>query len=128
MAWFRRKSAQVIRKGAENGQVEERVTRRHGRDVVEVRRVKEQPKPSPQPKKQSERKPQRAQTTRQRTDTRSRKHPRHLEEVILPPETAKKQMLVRVLPHQTQIVVLEGPTLVEHHVAREDGRSLAQNI
>jgi ribonuclease E len=37
-------------------------------------------------------------------------------------------MLVRKLPHQTQIVVLEGPVLVEHYVARSDKQSLVGNV
>ena len=37
-------------------------------------------------------------------------------------------MLVRSLPHQTQIVVLEGPVLVEHYVARSDKQSLVGNV
>ena len=53
---------------------------------------------------------------------------RQEEEIILPPETARKQMLVRVLPHQTQVVVLEGPVLVEHYVARSDKESLVGNV
>jgi ribonuclease E len=32
------------------------------------------------------------------------------------------------MPHQTQIVVLEGPVLVEHYVARSDRRSLVGNV
>ena len=55
--------------------------------------------------------------------------PRHVEEeIILPPETGKKQMLVRVLPTQTQVVILEGPSLVEHYVARQERTSLAGNM
>jgi ribonuclease E len=37
-------------------------------------------------------------------------------------------MLVRRSPHQTQIVVLEGPVLVEHYVARSDRKSLVGNV
>ena len=37
-------------------------------------------------------------------------------------------MLVRSSPHQTQIVVLEGPILVEHYVARSDQKSLVGNV
>ena len=37
-------------------------------------------------------------------------------------------MLVRSSPHQTQIVVLEGPVLVEHYVARSDQKSLVGNV
>ena len=37
-------------------------------------------------------------------------------------------MLVRVLPHQTQVVVLEGSLLVEHYVHRSENESLVGNI
>jgi ribonuclease E len=47
--------------------------------------------------------------------------------VVPPPDTARKQMLVRTMPHQTQIVVMEGPVLVEHYVARSDKKSLVGN-
>ena len=36
-------------------------------------------------------------------------------------------MLVRKSPQQTQIVVLEGPVLVEHYVARSDRKSIVGN-
>ena len=62
----------------------------------------------------------------QRSDRRRAYRP-HLE-VIPPPDTARKQMLVRTNPHQTQIVVLEGPVLVEHYVARSDQKSLVGNV
>ncbi|MBT8197582.1 MAG: Rne/Rng family ribonuclease [Acidimicrobiia bacterium] len=67
---------------------------------------------------------QRSQQSRSRG---ARRRPSHLE-VVAPPETARKQMLVRTLPHQTQIVILEGPVLVEHYVARKDSKSLVGNI
>ncbi|MEA1902827.1 MAG: Rne/Rng family ribonuclease [Actinomycetota bacterium] len=50
------------------------------------------------------------------------------DEIILPTESARKQMLISVSNHQTQIVILEGPVLVEHYVAREDSGSVAGNI
>jgi ribonuclease E len=50
------------------------------------------------------------------------------DEVIVPVETGRKQMLVRVTRGQTQMVILEGPVLVEHYVAREDSGSVAGNI
>ncbi|MDH3307097.1 MAG: Rne/Rng family ribonuclease [Acidimicrobiia bacterium] len=132
MALFRRK-AEVVRKGVGDTPKEERKLKRVGGSTVEVRRVIETPKPKPQPQR-SPRKKSSGQSGRpsrssngggNRSATRSR--PRQ-EEIILPPETARKQMLIRVLPHQTQVVVLEGPTLVEHYVAREDTASLAQNL
>ncbi len=124
MAWFRRKSAQVVRRGVGDKAVEETTTRRVGRDVVEVRRVRATPE------KKRESKPT-AREGRPRPTGRDshRRTPRHFEEeIILPPETGKKQMLVRVLPTQTQIVILEGPSLVEHYVARQERTSLAGNM
>ncbi|TDI53193.1 MAG: Rne/Rng family ribonuclease [Acidobacteria bacterium] len=49
-------------------------------------------------------------------------------EIIEPPETARKQMLVRETPTQTQIVVLEGPVLVEHYVAKSGTQSIVGNV
>ena len=37
-------------------------------------------------------------------------------------------MLVRTSPNQTQIVVLEGPVLVEHYVAHSDRKSIVGNV
>ncbi len=139
MALFRRK-AEVVRRGTGDAPREERKVKRFGKSTVEVRRVIE-PEPAPQTKQPKPKKPQGGQgrpkggggRNQQRGGSRSRNgaptrtRPRQ-EEIILPPETARKQMLVRVLPHQTQVVVLEGPTLVEHYVAREDAASLAQNV
>ncbi len=50
------------------------------------------------------------------------------DEIIIPTDVGRKQMLVRVLPHQTQVVVLEGPVLVEHYVAGQDRASAVGNI
>ena len=58
----------------------------------------------------------------------ARRSPRTATEVIMPPETGRKQMIVRRMPHQTQIVVMEGPVLVEHYVARSDRKSLIGNV
>ncbi len=124
MAWFRRKSAEVVRRGIGDHEVEARSTKRVGRDIVEIRRVKKAP--AEQPKADKKR-----QKDRSRTHKRSDR--RHAlrgfdDEIIAVPETGKKQMLVRVLPNQTQVVVLEGPMLVEHYVAREERSSLAGNM
>ena len=148
MALFRRNTAQVIRKGVGDTELERQTTRKVGRNKVQVKRVTEV-KPDPQPTKQGG-KPNGKQSDRQSSRPRqqgggrsrqskgqqgrgrsqqqhNRAHRRD-EEIILPPETARKQMLVRVLPHQTQVVVLEGPVLVEHYVAMESTMSLAQNV
>jgi ribonuclease E len=122
MPWFRKKSAEVIRKGVGNDTVvEERTTRMVGGEVVEVRRVRDLRAPTPPP----EQKP----SPPRRTSRSNGPRPRPVdEEIIIPPETARKQMLVRAMPHQTQIVVLEGPSLVEHYVAQSGTASLVGNV
>jgi len=122
MGLFRKKSASVVRRGSA---VEERTVRTVGGEPVTVRRFSTAESPARrEPKKQkSKAKPRQ----KQRTDQRKRRRPTHVE-VVPPPETARKQMLVRTMPHQTQIVVLEGPVLVEHYVARSDKRSLVGNV
>ena len=77
---------------------------------------------------QSDRSQSRNQTSRNQNDRNGAKKSRRLPPVSPPPSTAKKQMLVRRLPHQTQIVVLEGPVLVEHYVANKDTQSLVGNV
>ncbi len=116
MSLFRRK-AEVLKRGTSEGSVEERTTRRVGGRKVEVRRVRQTSEQKPKARRESRR--SRPQEPRSET-------PR--EEVIVPPETERKQMLVRVLPHQTQIVVLEGAVLVEHYVARSESRSLVGSV
>ncbi len=137
MAWFRRKEPVSVKTVRGEHRVEERTTRKVGRSTVEVRRVIEQPKTQPKsaPKRQAHKGKSRQQTARpnQRSGgsrQASNGRPRRVELPPLPPpdDSVKKQMLVRVRPNQTQVVVLEGPTLVEHHVAAEEDRSLAGNI
>lgn len=140
MALFRRNQAQVVRKGVGEKALETQSTRKVGRSKVTVKRVTEVT-PEPQAGKRGQQTKQRSkqggrpkaggnrsqQGSRSQGRTRTPHRVRD-EEIILPPETARKQMLVRVLPHQTQVVVLEGPVLVEHYVARESTLSLAQNV
>ena len=52
MAFFRKRTPEVIRRGADGQIVEERKSVRLGGQKVEVRRVKEAPKPAPEPKQQ----------------------------------------------------------------------------
>jgi ribonuclease E len=152
MGLFRKKSAaRVVRR---SDAVEERTVRNVGDKAVTVRKFRAAPAqteaPPKTPKKQSEQtrrksggsttKPrpdnrQRQQKSRQQrgnqgrgSSTRTQRRPRPHLEVVQPPETARKQMLVRSSPHQTQIVVLEGPVLVEHYVARSDQKSLVNNV
>ncbi len=77
--------------------------------------------------RQSSRNRSGAQRSQSGREDRRRAYRPHLE-VVPPPDTARKQMLVRSNPHQTQIVVLEGPVLVEHYVARSDQKSLVGNV
>ncbi|HSG78878.1 MAG TPA: Rne/Rng family ribonuclease [Acidimicrobiia bacterium] len=137
MGLFRKSRARVVRRGVGDQVTEERTTKNVGGSTVEVRRVREIVEPKPkapsngggsETKQRSGRKARGARgrtATTQRPDTRSRRP----EPVFVPPpETERKQMLVRRTPHQTQIVVLEGALLVEHYVARSDRRSLAGNV
>ncbi len=127
MALFRKKTARVVRRGA----------------VEETKKTTRQPKASgskgrngQRSTQQTDRSPNRGRgssrsgASRQGSSSRSSENRRsrpHLE-VVQPPDTARKQMLVRSTSHQTQIVVLEGPVLVEHYVARSDQKSLAGNV
>ena len=120
MSLFKKKRAQVLRKGSS---IEERTVRTVGKETVTVRRFTEPDAPK-QPAKRNRQ--QSRQPRRSTTQKRSRR-PAHVE-VVAPPDTARKQMLVRTMPHQTQIVVMEGPVLVEHYVARSDKKSLVGNV
>ncbi|HVR31381.1 MAG TPA: Rne/Rng family ribonuclease [Acidimicrobiia bacterium] len=133
MALFRKRDAQVTKKGSAD-KVEVRKTRRIGGQKVEVRRITEAP-PAPvdngKRSQQKNRQPSRQrqdQGAKSTLDTTRRRRPPRDEEIIIPPESLRKQMLVRVRPHQTQVVVLEGPQLVEHYVATAESTSLVGNI
>jgi ribonuclease E len=139
MAFFRKRTPEVIRRGADGQVVEERKSLRLGGQKVEVRRVTETVKPPAEPKRQGPKSKQRKPSggaggnrTRERSrDNRNgstRTRQRREEEIIIPVESARKQMLVRVTPHQTQCVVLEGPVLVEHYVTSAERASLVGNI
>jgi ribonuclease E len=119
----------------------ERKTRTVGGEVVEIARFKAPPeKPAKKTTKPKQKTPERSRTRdRDRNRNRSgggrsgdrsaaRRSPRAQTEIIMPPETGRKQMIVRRMPHQTQIVVMEGPVLVEHYVARSDRKSLIGNV
>jgi ribonuclease E len=134
MAFFRKRDAQVIKKGSAD-QVEVRKTRRIGGQKVEVRRITETQAPADNGTRQQQRKKQQGkqrqrvdQSAKSGLDTTRRRRPPREDEIIIPPESLRKQMLVRVRPHQTQVVVLEGPQLVEHYVATAESESLVGNI
>jgi ribonuclease E len=122
MGWFRKKEAEILRRGAE-GVTEERKSFRFGGQKVEVRRVTEAKAPAHNRKND-----RRGPAKPAREPVRPVSPRRREEEIIVAPESGRKQMLVRVLPHQTQVVVLEGPVLVEHYVAGQDRSSLVGNI
>ena len=137
MALFRRKAPEVVRRGVGDKSTVERSTRTVGGQTVEVKRVRQGPKP--QAKKSrgqgsknatKQRNQQKSRSRQQRSQGDNRRPPRRQydDEIIPAPETARKQMLVRVLPHQTQVVVMEGPVLVEHYVRRSDKESLVGNM
>ncbi len=128
MALFRRKSPQIVRKSSVEGTVEERKTLRVKGQRVEVTRVEARPAPS-QARKDKKRQPSKSSHGRNGlSTTRSRSSRPMDDEVIVPVENARKQMLVRVARGQTQMVILEGPVLVEHYVARQESNSVAGNI
>lgn len=128
MSLFRRRTAEVLRRGVGNESTEERTTRRIGGRTVKVRRVRELPAPkSPAKGGGSGNRKKRKSSSRSRGRQSSparRPGPR----IVPLPLAGRKQMLVRVLPHQTQVVVLEGPLLVEHYVHRSDQETLVGNI
>ena len=132
MALFRKKSPQIVRRSSTEGTVEERKTVRVKGRKVEVTRVEGRPAPTSAAKKDKRRQQSnkgggnhsRGGLATSRTRTRRPMD----DEVILPVESGRKQMLVRVTKGQTQMVILEGPVLVEHYVAREDSGSVAGNI
>ncbi len=133
MALFRRKTPQVVGRGSGRQAPPERSKRTVGGEVVEIARFKAPPEQPAKTKKPSKPK---SKTNRNRSGggrgsgerTATRRGPRPQPEVITPPETGRKQMIVRRMPHQTQIVVMEGPVLVEHYVARSDRKSLIGNV
>jgi ribonuclease E len=130
MALFRRKSPQIVRRSSDQGTVEERKTVTVKGHKVEVRRVE-----SSRPDQKTDHKKTNRKRDRDRTQgrngvstSRSRSRRPTDDEIIVPTDSARKQMLVRVKGDQTQVVILEGPVLVEHYVARDAGPSVAGNI
>ncbi len=130
MPLFRRKTARVVRRGA--------VEEPQPQQQEQAQSPSGSRKPKTQGSSQRRSQPKRKNNGRGKASTRNGSSARarsgekrqsrpHLE-VVPPPNTARKQMLVRSSPHQTQIVVLEGPLLVEHYVARSDQKSLVGNV
>jgi ribonuclease E len=135
MALFRRKGPEIVRKSSAAGTVEEHKTVRVKGQKVEVRRV-EAPAPArhKQEKQDKRRKKSGAQTSSGQggrsglSTSRTRSRRPVDDEIIVPVESARKQMLISATKSQTQIVILEGPVLVEHYVAKDDSNSVAGNI
>lgn len=130
MGLFKQKTPKVIRKGQAH---EERDVRTVDGQQFTIRRFAKPDqqrssgaKTKQRPQKQSQARPRTQKKPRSGAGAPSRRRPPL--ELIEPPETARKQMLVRKSPAQTQIVVLEGPVLVEHYVAKTDKESLVGNV
>lgn len=132
MALFRKKSPEVVKKSSSEGRVEERKTLRIKGQRVEVTRVEARTSPQnkQQPKKNRRQKQPKkgSQGGNGLNTSRTRSRRPMDDELIVPVESGRKQMLVRVTSEQTQMVILEGPVLVEHYVAREDSNTVAGNI
>lgn len=133
MGLFKKKAPRVVRKGDQP--VEHVVKTVNGQEYTVRKPVapasstatKTKPKTRRQGQKSSGKKQHRQhKPSRGRSQSSSRRRPPM--EIVEPPETARKQMLVRKNSHQTQIVVLEGPVLVEHYVASTDRKSLVGNV
>ena len=128
MALFRRKGPEIVRRSSSGGSVEERKTLRVIGQKVEVRRLVA---PTQQRQETNKRRKKSHGGGKSRggvATSRTRSRRPIEDEIIIPLESARKQMLVSVNNRQTQIVILEGPVLVEHFVARRDADSVAGNI
>ena len=128
MSLFRRNTAEVLRRGVGDESTEERTTRKIGRRTVKVRRVRELPATPAAASKPSGRKRRKKKSAGRGPARRSPANPVAGSQNGAPRPAGRKQMLVRVLPHQTQVVVLEGALLVEHYVHRSDQESLVGNV
>lgn len=128
MALFRKKGPEIVRRSSAEGTVEERKTLRVKGRKVEVTRIEAPSTRQRQTQKQHDRRRSGGRSRGGLATSRTRIRRPVDDEIILPPESARKQMLVSVNGGQTQIVILEGPVLVEHFVAREDEGSVAGNI
>ncbi len=128
MGLFKKKAPTVIRKGTAAEERQVRVV--DGKEVTVRRFVRpdEGKSAGTTTKQKSRTQGQNRRKPRSGTRTAPSSRRRPPIEIIEPPETARKQMLVRKSPSQTQIVVLEGPVLVEHYVAKTDRQSIVGNV
>ncbi|GMQ93670.1 MAG: hypothetical protein BMS9Abin12_1150 [Acidimicrobiia bacterium] len=128
MGLFSKKTPTVIRKG--NAKEERQVRVVDGQEVT-VRKFAKSDEVVKSLGTTTKQKSRKGAQARRKPRNGSRPAPsrrRPAMEIIEPPETARKQMLVRKSPTQTQIVVLEGPVLVEHYVAKSDRKSIVGNV
>jgi len=129
MGLFKKKAPRIVRKG--DAGVERSVKTVNGQEFTIVKPAsKQKPKGGTATKKRSSGQTRTKQQQQRRGSSRNQSQTRRRPpiEIVEPPETARKQMLVRKSPHQTQIVVLEGPVLVEHYVASSERKSLVGNV
>lgn len=132
MGLFKNKAPRVVRKG--DAGVERSVKTVNGKEFTIRRPAQSQSassatatkKRSPKQTRTKKQQPRKGGSGRGHSQGSSRRRPPV--EIVEPPETARKQMLVRKSPHQTQIVVLEGPVLVEHYVASSERKSTVGNV
>jgi ribonuclease E len=127
MALFRKRAPEVVRVSTD-GKIEERKTLNVRGQKVEVRRVQGTPEKKPRRDKRRGESPTGVKPKNGISTSRTQSRRPVDDEIIVPTESARKQMLVSVNGNQTQIVILEGPVLVEHYVAREDSGAVAGNI
>ncbi len=66
--------------------------------------------------------------TQTSTPGSARKNEARLPKVQALPPSGSLQMLIRETRHQTQVVLMEGPIMVEHYVERPDTKSLIGNL
>ena len=116
-ALFRRKGPEIVRKSSASGTVEERKTVRVKGQKVEVRRVAapvaETANKARRSKSGSKGKQKTSSGRNGIATTRTRSRRPVDDEIIVPTESSRKQMLVSANRSQTQIVILEGPVLVD---------------
>lgn len=132
MPFFRRKTAEVVRRGVGDESTEERTTKKVGRQTVRIRRVRELPtRPDPKSTRSGKNRSGKKRKRKAPSGGKARQGPPASRGVVRAeplPLAGRKQMLVRVLPHQIQVVVLEGHLLVEHYVHRSDHQTLVGNV
>ena len=130
MGLFKKKAPRIVRKG--DGAVDHVVKTVNGQEFTVRKPVAPKPAGTATKTKKRKQSGQRQGQQKQRNAGRGRSQSssrrRPPIEMVEPPETARKQMLVRKSSHQTQIVVLEGPVLVEHYVASSERKSLVGNV